>query len=86
MAAAREESDGSSEEEEEEDITGEELIRLYRTPGHPIAFSSPGTVYKFFKGAVTEEFIRETLESIDSYTLHREYKKTRFYNPHYVFR
>lgn len=67
-------------------ITKDQIIALYKTPGHPVAFSSPGTIYRFFNGQVSESFIREALESIDSYNLHREYKKPRTYNTHYVYR
>ena len=67
------------------DVTKEDVIRLYRTPGHPIAFSSPERIYKYFNGDVSRDLIQGALESIDSYTLHREYKKPRYYNTHYVY-
>ena len=65
-------------------IEDEEIIRLYKTPGHPIAFSAPYTIYKFFKGEVSLKRIKEILEHINAYTLHREYKQPKNYNPYYV--
>ena len=39
------------------DVTKEDVIRLYRTPGHPIAFSSPERIYKYFNGDVSRDLI-----------------------------
>lgn len=64
----------------------ERIRKLYKTPGHPIAFSSPGNIFRYFRGKISENTIRSALEEIDSYTLHREYKQPKFYNPHYVYR
>jgi len=66
-------------------ITKAELIKLYTSPGHPIAFSSPGTVYHFFKKEIPLRFIQNVLKSVDAYTLHREYKKAKVNNPHYSY-
>lgn len=66
-------------------VTKQELLRMYKQPGHPIAFSAPGTVYKFFKGEVPLDFIQSALEEEDTYTLHREYKRPSVFNPYYSY-
>lgn len=66
-------------------ITKDFIIRIYKTPGHPIAFSSPQAIYKFFEGSVPLSMIRDALHQVDSYTLHREYKKPKHTNPYYVY-
>lgn len=58
------------------------VIEAYTTPGHPVAFSAPGTVAKYFN--ISYKKAKEILEHEESYTSHREYKKPRTYNPHYV--
>lgn len=62
----------------------ERIRRYYARPGHATAFSAPATVAKHFN--VTHELAKEALEHEDAYTLHREYKKPRTYNPFYVHR
>ena len=65
--------------------TREELVQLYRTEGHPIAFSAPSKVYKYFGGKLSKAFIVDALEHVDAYTLHREYKRPKVYNPFYAY-
>jgi len=65
--------------------TIEEISQLYRTPGHPIAFSAPFTVYNYFKGRIPLTDIQHALEHIDTYTLHREYKQPQLYNMYYAY-
>lgn len=60
----------------------ERVKRAFTQPGHPVAFSAPGRVAKHFGISTTKA--RTILESIDGYTLHREYKKPRVYNPYYL--
>lgn len=60
----------------------ERVSRAYKTPGHPVAFSAPGTVARHFN--ITQDKAKEILEHIEGYTLHREYKKPKIYNPYYV--
>lgn len=64
-------------------ITKRDIATLYQTPGHPVAFSSPGTIFNHFQGKVPLHFIKSALEQVDSYTLHREYKRPRRFNPFY---
>jgi len=58
------------------------ILRDYTTPGHPVAYSAPGAVAKHY--GITTKKAKEILEKIDGYTLHREYKKPKVYNPYYV--
>lgn len=60
----------------------ERIKNAYSTPGHPIAFSAPATVGEHFN--ISTEKAKNILQEIDSYTLHREYKQPRVYNPFYV--
>jgi len=62
----------------------EEIKKRYRTLGDPIAFSGISTVEREYKNRLTKKQIREILESIDSYVLHREYKQPRTFNPYFV--
>lgn len=66
-------------------ITKEEIIRVYKTPGHPVAFSSPGAIYTYYKGKVPLALIRDALEETEAYTLHREYKQPAVHNPFYCY-
>lgn len=63
----------------------EELQELYVTPGHPVAFSSPGAIYRYFDGDLPLNDIREALQGIHAYAAHREYKQPHTYNPFYVY-
>ncbi len=58
------------------------VLRAYLRPGHPVAFSAPQTVARFF--GISKERAKSILEHEDGYTLHREYKQPRVYNPYYV--
>ena len=56
------------------------------TPGHPIAFSSPGAVYRYFNGELPLSQIEDALRGVHAYAAHREYKQPRVYNPFYAYR
>lgn len=58
------------------------IQRAYTTPGNSLAFSAPERIAKHFGVKVSE--VKEVLEHIDGYTLHREYKQPKQYNPYYV--
>ena len=70
---------------DEEKITTGQIIRDYVTPGHPIAFSSPGAVYAHYGGRVPLSRVTAALESVDSYTRHREVKRPAVFNPFYSY-
>ena len=61
----------------------EEIIRNYKNPSHPTAFSGIHNVYKYYKNRATFSEIKNILSSINAYTLHREYKQLAT-NPNYV--
>ena len=65
--------------------TRDELLKLYTTPGHPIAFSAPTSIYNYFKGKLALDFIQDALTYSDTYGLHREYKRPRVYNPYFAY-
>lgn len=58
------------------------IMTAYVKPGHPIAYSAPGRVAKYFN--IKQAQAKHILEHIEGYTLHREYKQPKFYNPYYV--
>lgn len=58
------------------------IARAYVTPGHPTAFSAPARVAQYF--GVSKGRAKKILEAIEGYTLHREYKQPRVYNPYFV--
>lgn len=60
-----------------------EIQHNYVTP-HPTNFSSPGNLQRFYGDRFKKSEIINTLQNIDSYTLHREYKEPRQRNPYYV--
>jgi transposase InsO family protein len=61
----------------------EEIIKAYRTVGHPVAFSAPARVANYFH--ISVEQAKKILQQIDSYTRHREFKRPRYYNPYFVY-
>ena len=65
--------------------TQEELLTLYTSEGHPIAFSAPGKVYEYFDGKLSRDFIQKALELNDTYGLHREYKRPKVHNPFFSY-
>lgn len=58
------------------------VSRAYKKPGHPIAYSTPNRVAKYFN--IKPEKAKQILEHMEGYTLHREYKQPKYYNPYYV--
>ena len=65
-----------------DDRLKERVIRAYTTPGHPTAYSAPQRVADHY--GISRERAKEILEHVEGYTLHREYKQPRVYNPYYV--
>lgn len=61
------------------------IIELYTKPGHPISFTSPGLVFKYFKGRVPLKKIKAALGQVDGYTLHREEKRPSVFNPYFIY-
>lgn len=59
-----------------------DLKNSYTTPGHPIAFSGITNIYKYYRGKLSIERIKDILSTIENYSLHREYKRGQR-NPSY---
>lgn len=66
-------------------VTKETFIEHYTTPGHPIAFSSPGRVFQFYDGKVTFSQIESWLRGLDAYTLHKHARQPKPRNPTFVY-
>ena len=69
-------------DETDEDGLRERILRAYSTPGHPVAYSAPHTVAKYFN--ISQSRAKKILEHNEGYTVHREYKQPKFFNPFYV--
>jgi hypothetical protein len=63
----------------------QEIYDNYTTPGHPTAFSSPGNLKRHYENRYGTKPILDTLQHIDTYTTHREFKKPRVSNPFYMY-
>jgi transposase InsO family protein len=61
----------------------------YVRPSHPIAFSSPGNINRWYEKNVGRKIdsksMGNALSEVDSYTLHREYKRPKFRNPFFIY-
>jgi hypothetical protein len=53
-------------------------------PSHPTAFSGVGRIKRFYN--ISQKKAEEFLTGVNSYTLHREYKKPKKRNPFYSYR
>lgn len=51
------------------------LIQNYKNPGHPIAFAGINNIYKYYSGQISVNRIKQLLSGIESYTLHREFRR-----------
>ena len=78
-------SSSSSMEDNNNEEVEEEVKRAYRTPGHPTAYSAPKQVYEYFDKKIPYQRVREILDHLDVYSLHREYKQPKVYNPYYSY-
>lgn len=69
----------------EENPIVKRILLNYQTPGHPTAFSAPHSVYLYYGKKYPLDFIEKTLRCNESFTLHKEYKRPKTYNPYYVY-
>lgn len=53
----------------------EHLRESYNAPGHPLAFSNVKKIYDYYEGQLSEERIKEILSSLESHSIHKEFKK-----------
>ena len=67
-------------------VTEREIVENYHTPGHPTAFAGVSKVVDFYDGRASQDLVVRALQSSNSYTRHREYKRPKYYNPYYVYR
>lgn len=61
------------------------IYNNYLKPSHPTAFSSSGNIRRYYRGKYDTNTINKTLANVDSYTLHREYKRPRVSNPFFIY-
>ena len=61
----------------------QDIKENYKNPNHPTAFAGISAVAKYYDIPQTQA--REILQELDGYTLHREYKRTRKFNPYFVY-
>lgn len=61
----------------------ERIEKDFQTPGHPVAFSSPQVIQKYYHIGAAKA--REIVAGFDSYTLHKQSRTPRLRNPFYVY-
>jgi hypothetical protein len=61
-----------------------DLKANYLKTSSPISFSGLNSIYNHYNGVLSYDNIRQFLASVESYTLHREYKNLRR-NPSYSY-
>lgn len=67
-------------------VSDELVLRKYKEPGHPTAFSAPGNVAKHFKDrGLSEKQAKHILQHDDAYVLHKEYKRPKVFNPYFIY-
>ena len=62
------------------------LDDFYKIPSLPASFSGISKIKKHYKKKIPTKEIKEELAKLDSYTLHRESKRPRKYNPFYILK
>ena len=61
----------------------ERIKRLYVQPGNPTAFAGITNVSRFHRNYPSSK-TRQILSEVNSYTLHRQFKRMKYRNPYYV--
>jgi Integrase core domain len=64
------------------------IQRQYLNPSHPIAFSSPGAIRRFYmkrNKKIPITVAKEALKEVDSYQLHKEFRKPKITNPFFIY-
>jgi hypothetical protein len=64
----------------------EEVIRKYKTVGHPTAFMGLHSLAKYYAGRYSKDALKKALQSVDAYTILRHAKRDKKSNPIYVWR
>lgn len=65
-------------------VTKETILKNYEDPTHPTAFGGVATVARFYN--IGKKRARVYLQELDSYVMHKEYRKPKAYNPYYIFK
>lgn len=58
------------------------ITKWWKRPGHPMAFSSPTTLARYYK--ITLKKAREYLARKDAFTRHAEARRPRIRNPYFI--
>lgn len=61
------------------------LLKNYQTPGHPTFSAGLRTLKKFYPQLSLEKIKQLLSQGDDSYSLHREFKKVKRFNPIFVY-
>lgn len=61
------------------------MLQNWTNPGNDYAFSGISKIYNHYKGAKTLKEIENEMSEIRTYTLHKEKKPIRNYNPFFVY-
>ena len=66
------------------------ILKQYTNPGNPIAFSGRNRIQKYIKNKydinlTTDDINREILGFNHAYTVHRDVKRPKYFNPYLVF-
>lgn len=58
----------------------------YSTPGHPLAFSAPSRFKNYYKNKYGISQINDEFSKLESYTLHKQYRKPKYSNPFFAYK
>jgi hypothetical protein len=61
------------------------IISNFKTPGHPLAFSTSSRIKKFYPN-FSKSKINNELEKLNAYTRHRQKKKPSYFNPFFMYK
>ena len=59
--------------------------QVYSKLGHPVAFSGRTKLYQFLRDEMSYGDVKKELEDINTYTIKRQVKRKKYYNPYYVY-
>lgn len=82
-AAAAAQGQTAQAQAETEQTRENEILQAFTTPGHPIAYSAPDAVSRYF--GITRSKAKSILQQSDAYNLHREFKRPSQYNIYYEY-
>ena len=65
------------------------LREKYNEPGHALAYSSPHVIFEYLRSIgkkISLDKIKYVLSEFDSHTLHKTFRKPKFFNPYFIYR